>query len=62
MKVTNPHDQDVYVPAVGDVVAAGATVDVDTAIADALVAQGWTTKPRRSGSADKAEEATPEED
>ena len=41
MKVTNPTEDDIYVPVIGDVVAAGATVDVGSAVARALLSQGW---------------------
>ena len=62
MKVYNPTDDDLYVAAVGDVVPAGGSADVPKDIAEALVLQGWTTKPSRSGTTDKAAEATPQED
>jgi len=51
MNVTNTTGIDLYVVAVGDVVAAGDTIDVDVDTANALTQQGWgTTKTARKGS------------
>lgn len=46
MLVKNPHDYDVYVTAIGDVVPADATVDVPDPTAKALLTQGWK-RPRK---------------
>ena len=41
MQVTNTTGIDLYVPAVGDVVAAGSSVEIDDTAGRSLVEQGW---------------------
>lgn len=61
MQITNSTGVDLYVAALGDVVADGATVDIDEQLAEQLAAQGWTTKPAKRPANSKADEAITEE-
>lgn len=64
MHVTNSTGDDRYVPAVGDWVKAGAEVEVDSEVGQALVDQGWKSaaqkaaqKRARTQRAEQADEA-----
>lgn len=58
MQVKNTTGVDRYVPAVGLVVAAGDSVDIDDKAGASLIEQGW----KKHTPAKKADEATPQED
>jgi len=62
MKVVNTTGTDLYVVAVGDVVAAGDTIDVDSETANALTLQGWGTNKTARKATTPATPATPQED
>lgn len=63
MKVTNTTGTDLYVVAVGDVIADGESVDVDSVTATALTLQGWsTTKTARKSGNVPAAPAIPQEE
>lgn len=62
MQITNSTGVDLYVAALGLVVADDETIDVDESLAEQLAAQGWKSKPAKRPTNSKADEATPQED
>lgn len=59
MQITNSTGVDLYLAAVQLIVADGESIDVDEALAEQLVLQGWTLKTPKSTR--KAAEAESEE-
>lgn len=59
MQITNSTGVDLYLAAVQLIVADGESIDVDEALAEQLVLQGWTLKAPKSTR--KAAEAESEE-
>ena len=63
MQVTNTTGQDLYVAALQLEVSDGEAIEVDAALADSLIAQGWKSKPvKRAQTTNKADEADNQED
>lgn len=62
MQITNSTGVDLYVAALGVVVADGESIEVSEQLAEQLAAQGWKSKPVKRPSNSKADEATPQED
>lgn len=61
MQVTNTTGIDLNVAALQLIVADGETIDVDDAVAEQLIAQGWKAKPAKRSTPTKADEADPQE-